>query len=211
MKNTLIIAKTSSSNFAWGIYGFCKKVLWEDIKFYNQDDVHLASTCLNSKTYLREALPELRGKPEELLFAKAVEQFLADDSCHYWYYYDREGRDAEDFYEVPYWGPKNEDGIKPRSIETWHPDERLGIESLQSGAKAFLSKHLGIENCEIIVDYESDESFEESLQSFKEYAEVFWGEKSPKIEFSDDLVQQLSHLWQRSKDEVLQRLMNASK
>ena len=211
MENTTITARPTSSNFAWGIYGFCEKVLWEDIEIYNQKGERLAFPCLNSKVYLREALPDLRKEPEEQIFVKAIEKYLADNSCHYWYYYDRDGRDSKDFYEVSYWGPKNEAGIKPRSIEIWHPDERLGIESVKSGVKDFLARHLGIKNCEIVVDYNCGVSFEESLQEFKEHAALFLGEKSPKVEFSEDLVKELSHKWDQSPEKVLERLRKASK
>lgn len=197
-----IIVRSTSSNLWWGIYGFCEKAGWEDLKLYYENDERICVVSLNTKAYLRAALEDLRKDPDLKDFTIAVEKYLADDKCHYWYYYD--DRDDEDFYEVPFVTPKNEKGIKPRFFEIWHPDESIGLSTIRSAITAFASVHLGINDC--VIEFRNIEAFDESLRSYNENEKLFESKSGVKISFDDDMINELSELWQKPREEVLKKL-----
>jgi len=103
--------------------------------------------------------------------------------------------------------PKNDKGVKPSFIEIWHPDEGIGISTIETGVKAFAKKHLGIEDCDI--EIQNEESFEESLKSFKENEGLFGGDSKVEVKFADELIEELSQLWKKPKEEVLKKLENS--
>ena len=105
---------------------------------------------------------EVREKISD--FVKAIEEYLADNKCHYWYYYGN--RNDDDFYEVTYSAPKDEKGVKPRFMDIWHPDEGIVLSTIESAIKNWAKDHLAIEDCEI--EIQSKVSFEEALKLFKE-------------------------------------------
>jgi len=160
MKKNKIIVRPTSSNLWWGIYGFCEKTGWEDLNLFYENHERIGSLCLNSKSYLRAGLDDLKNDSEEKEFVDAIAAYLADNKCHYWYYYD--DKDDEDFYEVNYIAPKNAKGVKPRTMDIWHPDEVIGISTIESAIKTWAKEHLKIDDCEIKI--ENEESFEESLK-----------------------------------------------
>lgn len=207
MEKVKIIVRPESANLWWGIYGFCEKTGWEDLNLFYDNEERIGGVCLNSKGYLRVGLEELKNEPDEKEFVEAVENYLADKKCHYWYYYDDKA--AEDFYEVPYSAPKNDKDVKPCFMDIWHPDEGIGISTIESGIKAWAKEHLEIEDCEVKI--ENDESLEDSLKSFEDNKNLFGGESKIEIKFSDDLVEELSQHWKKTKDEVLRKLENSIK
>lgn len=131
-----LIVKPTSSSLWWGIYGLAEKCGWEDMTIFYEDGKRIGKVCLNTKGYLRSHLDDLKADPEEKEFANAIEEYLNDHQIHYWYYYDKRG--AEDFYEVSYEDiPKNEEGVKPRFFDIWHPDENIGISTIKTAVKEF--------------------------------------------------------------------------
>lgn len=202
MKDKKIIVKTESSNLWWGIYGFCDKTGWEDLSLFTEDDKLICGVCLNAKAYLQTELKNLKNNIEEKEYLEAIGNYLKDDKCHYWYYYD----DAhhEEVLEVEYNAPKNSKGVKPRFIDIMHPDRGIGLSTIKTGIKAFAKKHLGIDDCE--VEIECGENFEESLKSFKENEKRLGGKFNVIEKFTDELIDDLSEYWQISREEVLKKL-----
>lgn len=174
--------------------------------FYENDE-RIGGICLNSKSYLRAGLDDLRNDSEEKEFVDAIEKYLADNKCHYWYYYD--DKDCENFYEVPYSAPKNEKGVKPRFMDILHPDEGIGLSTIESAVKTWAKEHLHIEDCEI--EIQDEEPIEESLKSFKENEELFGGDSTVEVKFADELIDELSQHWKKPKEEVLKKLENSIK
>jgi len=171
MRKTKIIVKPQSANLWWGIYGFCKKIGWEDLNLFYENQERIGGVCLNGKGYLRAGLDDLKNDPNGKDIYNAIEKYLDDSKCYYWYYYD--DKNDEDFYEVPYSAPKNEKGVKPRYMDIWHPDEGIGISTIETGVKAFAKEYLGIKNS--IIEIQNGGSFEESLKSFNENEKLFRG------------------------------------
>ncbi|WNJ17124.1 hypothetical protein [Pontibacter sp. G13] len=207
MKKNKIIVKPTSANLWWGIYGFCEKTGWEDLNLFDENEKRIGGVCLNSKSYLRAGLHDLKNESEEKEFVRAIEKYLADNKCHYWYYYD--DKDDEDFYEVPYLAPKNHEGVKPRFMDIWHPDEGIGISTINSAIKVWAKEHLRIEDCDI--EIQNEESFDDSLKSFKEDEELFGDGSKVEVKFADELIEELSQHWKKPKDEVLKKLENSIK
>lgn len=208
MKNQIkIIVRPESADLWWGIYGFCEKTGWEDLNLFYENDERIGGVCLNTKAYLRTALEDLKNSPGQEDFVDLIEQYLADNKCHYWYYYD--DKNSDDFYEVPYTAPKNDKGVKPRFMDIWHPDEEIGLSTIETGVKTWAKQHLNIEDCEI--EIQNEVPFEESLESFKEAEELFGDGSNIDIKFADELVDELSQYWKKPKDEVLKVLENSIK
>jgi len=201
MEATKIIVKTESSNLWWGIYGLCDKVGWEDLELFYESGERIGAACLNTKSYLRNALNDLLDKEDEKEFSDAVQKYLSDHICHYWFYYDEPG--DEDFQEVNYDAPKNEKGVKPRFIDIWHPDEEIDLKTIETGVSLFMKDFLGIENC--IVEIIEAEPLEEAVRSFKLHQERFGG-SDVKVEFSDELISELSERLKMEKKDVLEKL-----
>ncbi|MFK7904259.1 MAG: hypothetical protein AB8B69_03995 [Chitinophagales bacterium] len=204
MEKVTIIVKTISYDLWWGIYGISYKSLWEDIEFFYEDGERIGSGCLNTKSHMRPSLEDLKNNPKEKEFVLAIEKYLADDKCHYWFYYTSEPMDSEEFYEVPYNAPKNDKGIKPCFIDIWHPDERIDLSTIETGTKHFAANFLGITDC--IVKIEGKVSYEEALGSFKENEAIFGGSEPVQATFSDELIDELSTQWEKPKEEVLNEL-----
>jgi hypothetical protein len=202
MEKRKIIVRPQSSTLWWGIYGLCEEVGWEDLSLFYENGEKIGKVCLNTKGYLRAGLEDLREDPEEKEFVKAIESYLTDDKCHYWYYYD--DKNDADFYEVTYNAPQNNQGIKPRFTDIWHPDEGIRLSTIKSGVSAFALKHLEIANCQVGI--QNGESLEEALKSFEEHKELFNVETPIKISFTDDLIKELAEHWQLSEDVVLKKL-----
>jgi hypothetical protein len=195
-----IIVKTESSNLWWGIYGLCDKAGWEDLELFYESGERIGAVCLNTKSYLRNALNDLLDKEDEKEFSDAVQKYLSDHICHYWFYYDEP--DDEDFQEVNYDAPKNGKGVKPRFIDIWHPDEEIDLKTIETGVSLFVKDFLGIESC--IVDIDT-EPLEEAVKSFKLHQERFGG-GDVKVEFSDELISELSERLKMEKKDVLEKL-----
>ncbi|MBB6370486.1 hypothetical protein [Chryseobacterium shigense] len=201
MEAKKIIVKTESSNLWWGIYGLCDKTGWEDLELFYESGERIGAVCLNAKGYLRNALNELLNKEDEKDFSDAIREYLSDNVCHYWFYYDEP--EDEDFQEVTYDAPKNEKGVKPRFMDIWHTDEEIDLRTIETAISSFAGKFLKIENC--TVEVADGEPLEESVKSFKIHQERFGG-GDVKIGFSDELISELSERWKMEKEEVLEKL-----
>jgi hypothetical protein len=202
-----LTVKPTSSNLWWGIYGLTEKIGWEDLNIFNANGEKIGFVCLNSRQYLRAELADLRNNPEDIAHATAIEVHLREIQISYWYYYDTEG--SEDFYEVPYKAPKNPAGINPSALEIWHPHETIGISTIESAVKAFAKTFLDINDCQVKI--ENVEAFEKSVKSFRENEVLFSGDHPIEIEFSKELISELSTLWKKPKEEVLLRLKKSIK
>jgi hypothetical protein len=207
MDRLRLIVKSESANVWWGIYGFCEKTGWEDLNIFNDKDEKIGAFCLNAKRYLRQGVEDLRDDPNEHNFVHAIDKYLEDNRIHYWYYYNDSF--DENFFEVAYEAPRNQKGEKPRYLDIWHPDESIDISTIQSATNDFASTFLKLDNVDIQI--EEGEGLEESLKSYKEHLKHFGPNGQIEVAFKDDLVNQLSVLWDKSTEETLDKLRRAVK
>ncbi|RTQ47816.1 hypothetical protein EJV47_18015 [Hymenobacter gummosus] len=184
------------------MYGLTDKTGWEDLELFHENGQRIGGVCLNAKRYLRAHLPDLQADPTEREFAQAIQRYLADTVCHYWFYYDEPG--SEDFYEVPYDAPRNASGIKPRFADIWHPDERVGLSTVQEAVREFARAFLGIENCEVEVT--DAEPLETAIATFKEHERLFGGANPVEIHFADNVVAELAEAWGTTQEQALAKL-----
>jgi hypothetical protein len=133
---------------------------------------------------------------------------LQDDQIHYWYYYDK--KRSENIYEPSFENaPKNIDGLKPKFIDIWHADENISLSTIKSAAREFAKKFLNINDCQVLIS--NVPNYEESVKAFEENKKLLGDVKQLKIEFSKELIDELSILWQKSKNEVLLKLQKTIK
>jgi hypothetical protein len=206
MDRVRLIVRTESANLWWGIYGFCEKTGWEDLNIFNDRDEKVGAFCLNAKRYLRKGVEDLRTEPSEDSFVRAIDKYLADNKIHYWYYYNDDSFD-ENFFEVPYEAPRNQKGEKPRYLDIWHPNESIDISTIQSAVKDFAGTFLKLDNVNIQI--EEGEGLEGSLKSYKEHLKHFGPDGQIEVAFTDDVIKQLSVLWDKSADETLEKLQRS--
>lgn len=204
MDRVKLVVKTESANLWWGIYGFCEKTGWEDITIFTDNNEKVGQFCLNSKSYLRKGVEDLRDDTTQDKFVHAIEEYLIDSKIHYWFYYNKP---SDDFYEVSYKAPVNDKGEKPRYMEIWHPDEGIDISTIYSAVANFSITFLELDNADIQIM--EGESLEESFKSYKENLKYFGFDGHVDITFSNDLVKDLAALWKKSPEEVLDRLNKA--
>jgi hypothetical protein len=197
-----LIVKPTSSNLWWGVYGLTEKVGWEDLNIFHDNGEKIGRVCLNSRQCLRSELSALKNNQEDKDHATAIQQHLKGNQIDFWYYYDTKG--SEGFHEVPYKAPKNEAGIKPRYLEIWHPHESIGIATIESAVKEFAKAFLEINDCQVQI--ECIEELEDAIKSFEGNEELFNSDNSINIEFSTELIIELSTLWKKPKEDVLRRL-----
>jgi hypothetical protein len=202
MNKLKLIVRPESANLWWGIYGFCEKTGWEDLNIFNSREEKIGQFCLNTKSYLREGVEDLRNNLSEAKFVQTVDNYLADNKIHYWFYYNEPF--DENFYEVPYQAPTNERGEKPRFMDIWHSDESIDISTIHSAVTDFATTFLKLNNIEIEII--EGGSLDESFESFKEHQKYFGSDENIDIAFSDKLIEELSVLWKKSPKEVLDKL-----
>lgn len=203
---TKIIVRPESENLWWGVYGFCEKTGWEDLNLFDENEELIGRVCLNSKSYLRAEVDNLKNIHEEKEFVEAIEKYLADNKCHYWYYYNE---NDEGSHEISYLAPENNKGLKPIFMDIWHLDERIGISTINSAIKTWAKKHLGIKDCDVKIH--NEDSVEHSLKTFIENEELFGSDSKIEMKFTDELIEDLSLYWKKPKDDVLQKLKNSIK
>jgi len=199
-----VYVKTDSYNLWWGIYGLCALTGWEDIYIYDNPDEEnkLGSTCICTKNYFGHVIEELADDPNEREFMDHIRNYLHDDKIHYYYFYDK--TTDEDFYQLPYENlPLNENGIKPRSFEMWHPNNGIDKDVIEECVKVFCSTFLNMEVSQ--VQLLEPVSVDEAIESYKEHLNTFNG----TIVFSDELISDMMRKLSKSKDEVM-RLLNIS-
>jgi hypothetical protein len=200
-----LVVKTESKNVWWGIYGFCEKTGWEDLNIFNDRGEKIAAFCLNGKRYLRNGVADLRNNPGEENFVQAIDNYIADDKIHYWFYYNDEY--CEEFYEVGYDAPRNDLNEKPRYMDLWHPDETIDISTIRSAVKNFAKVFLNAEVTDI--EIEPGDTFADALHAYKEYMKDFGPDAEIHIAFSDDLVEKLSAIWGTSTEATEEKLRKA--
>jgi hypothetical protein len=130
-------------DFWWGLYGFTSATSWEDLIFYEKQAdsfVRIGGVCLCSRSYLEPDLAELATEPNQKDFVENIKQFLQADELVYHYYYDKPN--DEDFYEVAFEAERNENGIKPCSIEMWYPGDGIDMVAVETCTRAFCKKFL---------------------------------------------------------------------
>jgi len=188
-----IIVQTESYNLWWGVHGLCSKVGWEDLRLFNEDNERLAIFCLNTKRYLRNELLEIKKEQdsEAETLIMAVEKYLVDNQCHYWYNYNEKYEEDGDYFEVPDAAPPNDQGVKPIFVDMWHPDEGIDLETIRSAVKQFAKDLLKIEVEEVEIEHSIP--FEEALEVFQEHKD----DLDSKIIFYDDAIAELDLIMKR--------------
>ncbi|SFF12281.1 hypothetical protein SAMN04487969_114153 [Paenibacillus algorifonticola] len=202
-----IYVKVTSMNYWWGVYGLDDLTGWEDIILYEKKDEQynrLGSTCICTRVYLESAVKDLKKDRSEKAFVEKINKCLLGNSISYHYYYDKTG--DEDFYELPFNNlPLNEKGVKPRSFEMWHPDERINEETIRQCVVEFCSRFLNIEP--LSIHFYEAVAFEEARASF-EMEQERWGSMK-KIVFSDGAVSQLVQKASKPRNKILAMLKNS--
>lgn len=193
-------------DFWWGYYGFCNNTSWEDMILYRKwgkSYRKLAWTCICTKPYFESGLEDLRDDPDENEFVEKIVEFLESKKISYHYYYDKP--DDTDFYEVQYEAQRNENNIKPRSIETWYPSNGVDKNVLDICARSFCKQFLDIQVDR--VEFKEVISFEDALNSYIEHLKILG--QNPKVIFSDSLIKQMENQMNIPKEKVL-KILNRS-
>jgi len=193
-----VYVRTESYNLWWGIYGLCQLTGWEDIDIY--DDLErinkLGSTCICTKDYLGHVLEDLVEDPEEKCFIDQIKEYLNDDQIHYHYYYDNPA--DEEFYQLPYPNlPLNDNGVKPRSFEMWHPSNGINIAVIKDCVEVYCRTFLNLEDVQVHL-LESI-NVDDAVASYTEHLRNFNG----NIVFTDNLISEMMSKLSKSKDEVM--------
>ncbi|MDG0876231.1 hypothetical protein L5D93_28995 [Paenibacillus thiaminolyticus] len=199
-----VYVKINSYNYWWGRYGLCQLSGWEDIVIYDgTDEVNkIGYTSICARDYLRSALEDLEVESEEKNFIDRIQAFLSDNKIYYYYYYD--DPTDHDFYQLPYRKlPLNGSGVRPRSIEMWHPskgiDQYVIEECVKEFCFMFLNHSVGH------VHFIEPVNLYESIQSYKEELLRFNG----SVTFPDSLIHDMMHKLSKSKEEILEILNNS--
>lgn len=203
MKKMNIYVEVTHFDFWWGILGFCNNTSWEDVILYQKWGKgyrKLAWTCICTKPYFESALEDLKNEPDEKEFVEEITEFLNSDQIRYNYYYDK--LNDTDFYEVPYEALRNENNIKPRSIETWYPSNGVDKSVINNCARAFCEKFLDIEV--VSVEFKEVISLEDAMNSYIDHMKIW--EQNPKVVFSDSLIQQVESEMNIPKEKILEIL-----
>jgi hypothetical protein len=203
-----IIVRYSSYNIWWGHYDLCEKQGWEDLVLMNENKEPFAWPCLCTRDYLKGGLEidlfedeeEDPYEPDEvdLMYKADVERYMADNTIHYWYLYKE--KDDPSFGEVEHEAPRNDQGFKPSYIEIWHPDDGIDVSTIISAVTDYAKVHLG--EADYIVELEDFVPFEEALASFQDRVDL----STVEMNYSDGLIEQLSELWNLSKEQALARI-----
>ncbi len=187
-------------DFWWGFYGFCNNTSWEDMVLYQKwgrGYRKLAWTCICTKPYFESGLEDLRDDPDEKEFVEGIVEFLEGNKIEYHYCYDK--ANDTDFYEVPYEAQRNQNNIKPRSIETWYPSNGVDKNVLDICARAFCKQFLDIQVDG--VKFKKVVLFEEAFKTYMEHMKIW--EQDPKVVFSDSLIEQMTKQMNIPKEKVL--------
>lgn len=194
-----LIIKTTSERIWWGIHGLVGKNGWEDIDVYDENGKLIDRLHLYAKDYLRAGLRFLKDDAVQLDYAISVRKYLVDNQYYFWYYYDDKA--DEDKFEVAYFAPKNKEGVKPKSIEIWTPEETIDAATLINCVNEFATRFLQVENYS--VEIKSEKSLEESVKSFlKNQKEI----QNEKVSLKAEQILELSRIWKVSEESVWNRL-----
>ena len=198
-----IFVDVTSENYWWGEYGIADKVSWEDIFTYEKvgdDFKKIDGLCICAKDYFRNSVEELKDDPEEMEFVDVMKEFIDGDKIRYHYYYDK--IKDEDFFEVPFEAPRNEFGVKPCSIEVWHPNDRVDSRVIKESVIAYYIKfhQRKFES----VQFKEITSVEKALKEYSEYCRLL--DQGIKMVFSDEIVEKLMKKLGKSKEKVLEIL-----
>ncbi len=213
MKNNKIIVQTEDSSFWWSICGFYEKSTYEDLKLFYGNNEKIGNVRIYGKCGLRAKIEHLKNCPEPKEYAAAIEKFIAEDKCRFWYRYLQ--KDDEAFLDTIYMAPKNDIGLKPWLAEIWHPDQRIGLSTIISSVKAWAKEHLQVEDCEI--EFQPNMPLNELLELFKQEkrSEILrsislnYIKAEPK--FTDELITGLSKCLNEPKEDILKKLKSLSK
>ncbi|WP_282942193.1 hypothetical protein [Paenibacillus sp. RC67] len=201
-----IYVKTTSLDLWWGVYGLSPLTGWEDILLYStpNDTEKLAGICICCKNYMESGLVELASDPDEQEFLKQVQKYLEDDKIYYHYYYDHPK--DEDLFELHYNNlPLNENNVKPRSIELWHPGPGIDIRGIEECIKDFCYKHLSMEVS--VIQFIEPLDLNQAIKTFNKHMNMM---NSPVV-FTDDLIDSMSHKLSKSRDEIISLLKKSLK
>lgn len=208
MRNSQIYVSIDSMNFWSGIYGLTHKVVWEDITIYkkfNHKYIKLARTCICTRDYFENYLEELEEDIDENEFVNEIKKFLSGNEILYYYEYD--GPENKDFYEVPFEMERNERGIKPCYIEVWNTNKVIDEIVIKECVILFCKKFLNLVVDEVI--FKDVVSIEEATKDYIKHYEMF-GE-GLKMTFSDELLLKLEEAWKKPREKVLEILNRSMK
>lgn len=190
----------TSNNYYWGVHGLSDLVLWEDVRiFVKKSDKYkqVAFPCVCSKEYFSLSMEDLIEdcSPEDEWILK-VEQFLKRDDVVYEYYYDDPG--DEDFSEVEFNAERNENGIKPRSLELWYPSSRLGQAEIEDAVCQFCNKFLSMND--LVIEELNGVNFDEAVKDFLGFEDDTNNLK--RITVSEEVINELSERTGKSKTDI---------
>jgi len=138
----------TSCNYYWGVHGLSELSVWEDIRIFlkhGEDFEMVGFPCICSKNYFSSDIDELIDEYSlEDKWIQKVMDFLKKNEAMFHYYYD--DPEDEDFREVSFEAERNENGVKPRSLEMWYPSKKLDRNAIEDSIRIFCSKFLGLDN-----------------------------------------------------------------
>jgi hypothetical protein len=187
-------------DFWWGVYGFTSGTSWEDFILYRRIFFRykkIACFSANARSFMEDRSDEEKSDQDtsEKEFYNELHDFLKSCKIAFHYYYDNIG--CEDFYEVPFDAPRNEQGIKPSSIEIWHPASGLNLQQADECIHAFNMKFLYLPICNI--RWKSKPSFKKSKKAFcKDNNQT----SNPKVVFTKELVAEMADKLNKPTEDV---------
>lgn len=190
----------TSCNYYWGIHGLGALSVWEDVRIYEKNGEEyemIGFPCICSKKYFSSSLEELKEEySSEDEWILKVESFLSKDDVVYHYYYD--DPEDEDFREVPYEAERNENNVKPRSMEIWYPSDEIDRAVVEDSIRQFCKNFLNKGNIRV---FEKDEvSYEDAVKSLAEH-EIDMANFSG-VSVSKEVIGELSEKTGKSIEEV---------
>lgn len=209
MNEKNIVVSSSSNNFLWGYYGFCEFPSWEDFRIYHSDNdklTEIGKICVCTRNYIKyslEVVDEAEDDDDDGEYVSELRSFLESDEIRYRFYYD--DINDEDFYEIPYDAPRNEIGVKPRSIELWLPYDNMDIQNCENAIKDLCLKIYKTNPTTIKFDLFEDK--ESAYGDFIKYEELFGN--GVQISFSEEVINDIKVKTDYS-DEVVTRLLENS-
>jgi hypothetical protein len=190
-----------STYFFAYLYGLGEPTSWEDFALYekNEDNEdreeyrHLKGLfTITTSPYLRLFTSD--GTEEDEKHQAELDRFFAKNELEYRYYYSECCRDDEDFYELPFDLPVNEQGFKPRSLEIWYPSEGITEEVLTTCIRDFCERFYGYDDPNF--QYLKVPLRESVIESMNELATI------SGIAFTDELIEQVSKEYGITKEEA---------
>ncbi len=199
-----LIVSPTSMNFYWGNFGFNYLPVWDDVHIYDQDKRKIYFTCIMAKWAFEDMDREYDTEYAKN-FIVAVDRYMADDQIHYWYYYDEPTEKVID--QVWFEAPRNEHGLKPRSLEIWIADDVLSVNATHQAIVDFADKHWALPDIQI--DFEGLNDLEEMWESYKDMMKREGDEIPSSFSYSPVQISNFASWWQVGPEKAWERLVKA--